>query len=104
CRAWLKARGSRRSSRGFRSWRECAPCASATMAKGARHALSSRSRGCRLPCPRHLPDAASGKIIPQDTAVDRLQLMDLRDFDPLVHLVHGLADKAELHHRAMILH
>src|SRR5690242_6584229 len=39
----------------------------------------------------------------EEKLVDAGQVFQIRDRDPLVHLVHGLAYEAEFHHRAVVL-
>src|ERR671916_2844371 len=49
-----------------------------------------------------ITDAASGREVgAQDASVDRRQTIEIGNGDALVHLVHGLADKAELEHRTV---
>ena len=45
-----------------------------------------------------------GEIVTQDPSIDRFELMDLRDFHPLIDLMHGFADQAKFDHGAMMLH
>src|SRR5687767_12010708 len=56
-----------------------------------------------LPCGRRLLIAGLREIACYDAAVDRRQAIEIRNSHPLVSLVHGLAHKTELDHRAIVL-
>ena len=56
-----------------------------------------------LACPVSIGPPVVGEEAVEKAAVDPRQKVEVVHRDPLVDLVHGAADEAELHHRAIVL-
>ena len=72
-------------------------------ARFSRQTGVDRNRSLRINCrDRSRQPEADGKVGVENPAVDRREAVEIRHRDPLVDLMHGLADKAEFDHRAML--